>query len=249
MGDQEQGHLLRYLAIGHLAIDSAGNFDPNHHALVCYQAAKNDSQAKAYKSHCKAIMAKGAAKLQPNKRIRLTSDANDYDLHVLADQLDDDRAKTIVFFAVTSPDFGKHHTVTSLLRDLKSQFYEQYTNADFSDPNMMNTSQMNKPSQTFLSSIFARYDSSKLRDVMVKVDEVKNVMKSNVDRALMNVEHLEEMEVQSERFEEHARQFNKNSTKLKNMFRCRYYKLNAILALFVLAIIGYVIYAIYDKVH
>ena len=57
------------------------------------------------------------------------------------------------------------------------------------------------------------------------------------------------METKAEQFQEHAKQFSKNSTKLKQMFRCRYYKINLLLATLVLAIIGYIIYAIYNKVH
>ena len=43
-------------------------------------------------------MNKGASKLQPGKRIRLTSDDNAYDLHVVSDMLDEDQSKPIVFF-------------------------------------------------------------------------------------------------------------------------------------------------------
>lgn len=56
-----------------------------------------------YKSHVKAIMSKGASKLTPGKRIRLTSDNNDYDLHVVAEGLEEQDEKVIVFF-------GKHST-------------------------------------------------------------------------------------------------------------------------------------------
>jgi hypothetical protein len=60
---------------------------------------------------------------------------------------------------------------------------------------------------------------------------------------------LEELEEKSEQFQEHAKQFSKNSTRLKQMFRCRYYKITGLLCLLVCAVVAYIIYAIYSKVH
>lgn len=54
-------------------------------------------------------MSKGASKLTPGKRIRLTSDNNDYDLHVVAEGLEEQDEKVIVFF-------GKHSTWQGLVK-------------------------------------------------------------------------------------------------------------------------------------
>jgi hypothetical protein len=227
-----------------------GRWAEGKHQLLCSYAAKEDREVKAYKSHVKAIMNKGANKLQAGKRIRLTSDSNDYDLHVLADHADDDPSHTLIFFAVTDPAFGKHHTVSSLLKDFRRDFYDAVPVKDLTATSTTSSGgSLTKQTQPVLARLFAQYNVSKLREVQQKVDKVKSVMKENVDKALTNVEHLEEMETKAEQFQEHAKQFSKNSTKLKQLFRCRYYKITGLLALLILAIIGYIIYAIYAKVH
>lgn len=43
-------------------------------------------------------MLKGATKLKPGKRIRLTSDDNNYDVHVLPDALGEDQSRVLIFF-------------------------------------------------------------------------------------------------------------------------------------------------------
>jgi len=255
--------LLRFLAVGRLVVGSDGRWsNDGKHQLLCFQSAPNDNSVKSYKAHIKAIMNKGASKLQAGKRIRLTSDNNDYDLQVLADHINDNDTNndetgtasnsqqiqpTLIFFAVTDPSFGKHHPVSSLLKDFKLQFYDTFSSKDLTDTQDTNSYQ--KAAQPFLSKLFSLYSVSRLYDVQVKVDRVKHVMKENVEKALNNVEHLEELEVKSEQFQEHAKQFNKNSNKLKNMFRCRYYKITALLFLLVCAVVGYIIYAIYAKLH
>ena len=71
------------------------------------------------------------------------------------------------------------------------------------------------------------------------VPSVFRVPPRGADKALTNVEHLEEMETKAEQFQEHAKQFSKNSAKLKDLFRCRYYKINLLLAILVTAIVAY----------
>jgi len=246
----EDRHLVRFLAVGRLYRGPAGEWLSGQHQILCFLNQKGDNKTKQYKAHIKAIMNKGAAKLVPGKRIRLTSDQNDYDLQVVADQLDEDPNKTLVFIAITEPDFAKHHSVSQLLKDFKQQFYE--INSDYSvdqiNPNQ-STAGLQKAASPILARLMSLYSTSRLADVQGKVESVKSVMKKNVEAALNNVEHLEELESKSEQFQEHARQFSKNSNKLKNMFRCRYYKINALLCLLVVAIVAYIIYAIYQKVH
>ena len=157
-----------------------GRWADGKHQLLAFHASRDDREVKAYKSHCKAIMNKGANKLQPGKRIRLTSDNNDYDLHVLADHADDDPAHTLIFFAVTDPSFGKHHTVSSLLRELKKAFYDAVDVKELTATG--STGSLNRQMQQPLQRLFGTYNQSKLREVQAKVERVKTVMKDNVDK-------------------------------------------------------------------
>jgi len=65
------------------------------------------------------IMIKGARKLKPDKRIRLTSE-NAYDLNVVADAFGGDDQNIIVHFAIADPEFGKQRSIASLLQEMKA---------------------------------------------------------------------------------------------------------------------------------
>jgi len=245
-------NLLRFLAIGRLVSLPDGRWADGKHQVLAYFCPRDDGLLKQYKAHVKAIMNKGANKLQPGKRIRLTSDNNDYDLHVLPDVADEGSGgHTLVFFAITDTSFAKHHTVSALLRDLKRTFYDTVNDRDLQALNTHknSTGGLQKQCQHPLERLYTQYNTSRLKEVQGKVEKVKIIMKENVDRALTNVEHLEELEEKSEQFQEHAKQFSKNSTRLKQMFRCRYYKITGLLCLLVCAVVAYIIYAIYSKVH
>ena len=245
-------NLLRFLCVGRLVSLPDGRWADGKHQLLAYYCPRDDGLLKQYKAHARAIMNKGANKLQPGKRIRLTSDNNDYDLHVLPDVADEGSGgHTLVFFAITDVSFAKHHTVSALLRDLKRAFYDSVSERELEQLNASkaSTGGVQKQCQQPLTRLFQQYNTSRLREVQGKVDAVKSIMKENVDRALTNVEHLEELEEKSEQFQEHAKQFSKNSTRLKQMFRCRYYKITGLLCLLVGAVVAYIIYAIYSKVH
>jgi len=241
-------HLLRFLAVGRLVAGPDGRWAEGKHIILCYQVANGDSLLKNYKSHIKAIMNKGASKLENGKRIRLTSDSNDYDLHVLADYVNDEPTQVLVFFAITDPAFPKHHTVGQLFKDMKQQFYETYPEIGEKFEELTSTkTTLRTSSQSFLNYLFNQYSTSRLSEVNMKVERVRETMKTNVQKALNNVEQLEEMETKSEQFEEHARQFSRNANKVKSMFRSRFYKITCVLIVVVAAIIAYIIYAIYKS--
>lgn len=97
-------------------------------------------------------MLKGATKLKPGKRIRLTSDDNAYDVHVLPDAINGDESRVLVFFVVTAPDFGKNHPLTNLLRDLKTGFYNAFQNEDLATAK--SGSGINRQAQQLFSQLF-----------------------------------------------------------------------------------------------
>jgi len=88
-----------------------------------------------------------------------------------------------------------------------------------------------------LALLIKKYGANKLADVQSKVEEVKTVMKDNVNKTLENVEKLEDLESKSETIENSAKQFEKGSRGLNLSMRCRYYKMTAIIALLVIAVL------------
>jgi len=229
--------LVKFLAVGRLVKNSEGEFEENQHQIIALLAENKDDPTsnKAYRTHVKQIMNKGASKLKPNRRIRLTSDGNDYDLHVMADLLENKDDQVIVFFAVTDVEFGKTHSVAKLLEEFKSEFYK------VNDAPLVKTAKQNGPvnknCQTFLTALIKKYGANKLADVQQKVEEVKIVMKDNVNRTLENVEKLEDLESKSETIENSAKQFEKGARGMSLSMRCRYYKMTALVALLIIAIV------------
>jgi len=200
--------LVKFLAVGRLVKNKDGTFSENQHQVIAQLAQdKNDSMYKSYKNHVKQIMNKGAQKLKPNKRIRLTSDGNDYDLHVMADLLENNEEEIIVFFAVTDVEFGKTHSVAKLLEDFKSSFYS--ANDTESIRNAKEKGVVHKNSQMLLEALIKKYGQNKIAEVQARVDEVKNVMRENVEHTLENVQKLEELETKSETIQHSAKLFEK----------------------------------------
>jgi len=230
--------LVRYLAVGRLAKDD-GKFLEGHHSVIAsYMSDNMDSHAKNYAEHVRQIMDKGSFKLKSGKRLRLTSDDDDYDLHVLSELLEGDPDKVLVYFVVTDPAFGQSHHIGRVFEDFKAQFLE--TNTVEKITRVSAGGSVHKASQQFMMELATKYGSSKLAEVNEKVTAVTGVMRENVSQALSNVENLEEMETHAEQFENQAQQFHKNSANLKKKMRLRYYKLNALLGFFVLAIVIYI---------
>jgi len=229
--------LVKFLAVGRLVKNKDGDFEENQHQIIALLAENKDDPTsyKAYRTHVKQIMNKGASKLKPNRRIRSTSDGNDYDLHVMADLLENKDDQVIVFFAVTDVEFGKTHSVAKLLEEFKSEFYK--VNDASSVKIAKQNGPVNKSCQTFLAQLIKKYGTNKVADVQQKVEEVKNVMKDNVNRTLENVEKLEDLESKSETIENSAKQFEKGARGINLSMRCRYYKMTAIIALLVIAIL------------
>jgi hypothetical protein len=226
--------MVKFLAVGRLAKDDSGNFLENQHQIIAMLPHdKNDPTFKSYKTHVKEIMNKGAAKLKPNKRIRLTSDGNDYDLHVMADLPDGKEDTIVVFFAVTDVDIGKIHNVAKMLEEFKTNFYACTDVAAIKAAKANGA--VNKASQSVLESLQKKY-ANKIADVQARVDEVKNVMRDNVDRTLENIEKLEDLEDRSAQIENSAKQFEKNAAGLKSAMRWKYIKMTAIIVLLVGAI-------------
>jgi len=223
--------ILFYLAVGRLVKENGEYAEGKHQVIASAAAPSSESQEKDYKNHVKQIMDKGAAKLKPEKRIRLTADDNNYDLHVMADTLGD---SLLIYFAVTSTQFGKAQSVPKLLDDFKAGFMSAN---NYSDIEKAKEKGLNKSSQDVFNNLFATFGTDKLKNVQDKVDVVKGVMKDNVTKALTNVEALDELDGKAEQFESQAKQFEKSATKTKNMMRWRNIKLTLLIAFIIIIII------------
>jgi len=224
--------ILYYLAVGRLVKENGEFAEGKHQVIASAPAPSHDVQEKDYKIHVQQIMNKGALKLKPEKRIRLTADDNNYDLHVMADTLGD---SLLVYFAVTSTGFGKAQSVVKLLDDFKAGFLSMNNLSDIEKAKEKGS--VHKASQDLFNKLFTTYGQDKLKSVQEKVDAVKDVMKDNVTKALDNVDALDELEGKSEQFESQAKQFEKSATKTKTMMRCREIKLTALIVFIVLIVI------------
>lgn len=229
--------VLFYLAAGRLVKGKDGEYEEGKHILVASAVPPScQGSEKDYRTHVKQIMDKGASKLKPEKRIRLTADDNNYDLHVMAEKFND---TLLVYFAVTDTGFGKDHSVPQLLDDFKSGFLRCNHSGDVERAKEKGT--VHKASQGFMTELLNKHGASKLRDVQDKVNQVKDIMKDNVEKALDNVQSLEELDNKSEQFEKQAQQFEKSAVSVKKMMRCQNWKLTAIIvgivALIILIII------------
>lgn len=96
------GPLLLFLAIGRLACNQEGDLLPEKHRLVAHNFTRKDDPdpewSKSVKSHLKQVMKRAGHKLTPGKRIRLRDDQQQYEVHILTDEAQGDKSKTLVFF-------------------------------------------------------------------------------------------------------------------------------------------------------
>jgi len=190
-------------------------------------------------------MDKGASKLKPTKRIRLTSEDNNYDLHVLTENVDGDDDCLVLFFAVTDPGFGKAHSIAKLLDEMKTAVFENNSPEEIRRAKSGGVVQRTCGDR--LQELTEKYGSSKLTEVQDKVDQVKGIMQANVAKALDNVEALDEMEAKAEQLEAGGKQFQEGATAVKRQQRCRYWKVTAMIALIVIIILIIIIASVVPK--
>jgi len=226
--------LVKFLAVGRLVRGKDGQFSDSLHQIIASRAAdRNDPQAKSYKQHVQEIMNRGAPKLKAGRRIRLTSDGNDYDLHVMGDLLDNKDEHMIVFFAVTTTDFGP--TVGRLLEDLKTSFYGNHSVDSIRTATEKGS--VHKSSAELLNQLIAKYGTNRIAEVQAAVDKVKDTMQENVAKTLDNVERLEDLEAKAETVENQAKQFEKKAGAVESLMRCKNYKTTAIVVGIILLIL------------
>ena len=125
-----------------------------------------------------------------------------------------------------------------MLRDLKAATYSECSAGQLAacKPNSPTT-------RSLLAPVFQRasivYGHSPLKTVEGKVAAVKDIMTASVARALSSVEHLEDMEESSERFEEQSKQFHKKTVAVRKVHRKNYWVLGLLFLVVVIAVIVY----------
>jgi len=237
MSSDSGNMLVKYLAVGRL-VKSDGQYKEGKHIIIVeYTGNKKDKDQINYRNHITAIMNKGAQKLQHSKRIKLTSDNADYEVHALTDILNEDTNHKIVFFAVTDIDFAKNFTVAKLLQDFKDAFY---MNCSPSEIASANSNGLQRQMDKTLSAIIQKYGSSKLASVNAKVGEVKSLLQEGVKKALYNAEQIDEIEIKSVELEKEGRIFDKQATDVKRQQCCSYYKMNCLICLGVCGVLAVV---------
>jgi len=87
----------------------------------------------------------------------------------------------------------------------------------------------------------------RLKKAQQHADEVASITRENIQMSLGNVERLETMEVKADQLSSHAQEFHRGAVKLRRRFCWENYRL-LFLILFILAIVGVVLYGIIEAV-
>jgi len=228
---------LKYLAIGRLARDPQGNFVAAGHEIVgSYLQTPDDPAGVAYATQVVDIMKKGARKLIPDKRIRLTSELNEYDLHVVADAFAGDKTNIVVFFAVTDNEFSKHHSVSSLLNDMKTELYKVVDADDLLKPA---TEPVTQKIAALLTEVASRYVTNP-SDVKKSIQEAKDELSRQIDQVADRVEAEDQKRGEEPKVSRLTQEMHVHNVKSRNR------KVVAIFVILVISILSYVVDAASD---
>jgi len=236
--------LLKFLAVGRLVRNEDGSFNRDKHQIIAAAAAdKNDTANNStYVTHLSQIMANGAEKLRPTKRVRLTSDSSAaYDLHLLADYVDGNDMYMIVFFAVTDVEFGRAHSVTQLLDDFKSGLYTSNSSEDIKEA--VTDGNVDKQSQQFLGALLQKYGSNKIEQAEIKATQVASMMKDRVVDVVRTVGNLEVMQNTAIDMDKEAERMKNQTSSAKWKFRWQLYKQYIIIATVILLVVAIILIA------
>ena len=243
--------LLYFLGVGQIKGEG-------ENILLCYSTSTSfTNETNNFKSECKKVMDKGGNKFVPGRRVRLTREDKTYDLHLLPEEKEGNIK--LVFFVLASPDFTTYYSITSLFKDFRTRFYEQgflseiikeekekENNKSISLSSLFLHSYTSRPLQTstqpFFKNLLETYNKSTLLEVEQKVEDIKVVMKQNIDNSLQQLELLNGMEQKGEELEKSARDFEKGATKLSRLQKCRYYKLQVLVVFIIILILTLLIY-------
>ncbi len=170
-----------------------------------------------------------AHKLTIGKRIRLTCDA-DYEVQVRAENVE---GQTFLLVAVTDVSFGVHHSIAEVFDTWRALVLRAFPASDAAAPK----GALAGRAHDILEQIKAKYNTSSLQETNRKVEEVKGVMRDNVDLAIANAPKLDEIDERSADIEASSRVYHQKSKKLKWAMCREYWKAIVLIALILIIII------------
>lgn len=194
--------MIHFLAVGRASV--GGKVEPELISTLVTQ--KNDPNTAKYTDHATKILGK-SFKIQPGKRIRLTSDSN----FVIQVQSDEIGNAVFMFIAVTSTDFGSHHSPGHLFDDWRSNFESTIGTANVGS----RKGSLENKTKSVLQNILTKFNSSSLRQAQAKAEKVKGTMRDNVGLAMSNLQGVDEMDQKSADIEASARQFHTQTKAVK----------------------------------
>jgi hypothetical protein len=234
--------ILFHLAVGRL-VQEDGHFAEGKHEIIAHATHPSMQKEESdYAKNSKQIMNAGASKLVPGKRTHLAAadaGAGPYDIHMMADTLG---STVIIYFAMTTTNFGKTHLVTTLLDDFKTRFLTSNGQSEIEKAKAKGN--VYKASQPLFNALFTTYGTDKLAVVQGKIDQVAGVMRENIEVALKNTDLASDLEDSSAALEAQANEFNHGAKKVRRMVQCRHYKLMALIGGIVAIVIIIIIIAV-----
>ena len=86
---------------------------------------------------------------------------------------------------------------------------------------------------------------NKISDIEYQLQQVKVVMKDNVETLIENKESLEQLQLKTEIMDENAKLFKNNSQALKRQMRWKYIRNSLIILVLCLLLIGIIVLALH----
>jgi len=148
----------------------------------------------------------------------------------------------IVFFAITSPTFGKAQSIPRLLDDFKGGFMSLHQTSKLEKAE--EGGQVHKASQELFKKLFSSFGTDQLVVLHGKVEEVKTIAQANVRQAIINVEDASKLEDKTIQLADSSKQFADKSKQTRRMMKCRNYKVTALIVGVVLIVLVIIIIAI-----
>mmetsp|Transcript_97337 Transcript_97337/g.236721 ORF Transcript_97337/g.236721 Transcript_97337/m.236721 type:complete len:246 (+) Transcript_97337:185-922(+) len=153
----------------------------------------------------------------------------------------------LVYIAITSSDYPRRHIFSSsdgrkngILGELRDLFNSSHA----ATAATCKAFGLSRAASRQMKALAERYDDlrslDKVASVAARVDEVTGVMQENIAIVLANTERVDQIDDKASGLAASADKFGKKATQLRKTMQCRYYKLNALIALIVLVVLAYI---------
>ena len=113
--------ILFYLGIARIGRNTNGNLQSGKNVIIVRACAPSHKKyKKIYKSYINQIMENNATRFKPKTCTVHKTSNNEHLVHVLTAQCMDN---LILYFAVTTVDFGREHIISNVLFTFKNKQY------------------------------------------------------------------------------------------------------------------------------